>query len=116
MGIRLDASGDYLNRASAFTTSSFTAMGWCQVASDLGPSEMPIFVGMASVGSDADVYLIWRQGGSGSLPMTVVCFDAVGGDQLTTFGSKPAVGEWFHWYIKCSGTGANLLEAGWRRL
>jgi hypothetical protein len=40
--------------------------------------------------------------------------DAGAVTSLTTTASRPAVGEDFFWFVRCSGTGANLLEAGYR--
>lgn len=113
MAVRLDAAGDYLQRtANLPTTTAFTVCGWSRVVTDQGALVyQPIAVNLN--GSFDAWYLYWSNG-TFSSQMRVGC--AVGGVESsgTALGSRPAAGTDFFWYIKCSGTGAGLLEAGWR--
>lgn len=114
MALRVDAVGDSLSRASALTITSFTLMGWSQVVTDRGATTWQQLAGAQVT---ADAYIAWgwsTNDGTSSV-------SELGNWNGTTwtsviFGSRPAVGDWFHWYLKCAGTGANQLEAGWRRL
>lgn len=113
MALRTDASGDILSRSSALTITSFTLMGWNQVVSNRGAMQWQSLAG-AQVSSSAYIGWGWSSNDTGSTSE----LGSWNGSTWTSvfFGSRPAVGDWFHWYLKCAGTGANQLEAGWKRL
>lgn len=116
MAIRLDASGDYVSRASAVSIGSFTCMGWTQMVTDRGSATtQPILILTRTFGTNADIFFDWEDGGVGDGVMTIGSYDGSTAP-TTNFGSRPAAGDWFHWYVKCSGSGSGNLEAGWRRL
>lgn len=114
MAIRVDAVGDTLSRASAVTITSFTLMGHTQVVTDRGSTEWQSLCG-AQVNSNS--YIGWGWSSNDGTP-SISELGSWNGSVWTSviFGSRPAVGDWFHWYLKCAGTGSNQLEAGWRRL
>jgi hypothetical protein len=114
MGIRLDAVGDTLG----FTTNlpsntAFTIMADTVMVSDPGSSFGQFLVALLDASNTDAIALMWEHGVSPN-GMAIVISDA--GVEISTavFASRPAVGLPFTWYFKCSGTGANLVEAGWR--
>jgi hypothetical protein len=94
--------------------TSFTVCGIAQIATNKGSGvSQPIFTSAITIGTTFDVLLYWDQPTvAGS--MAIASVNAAG--TFTAFASRPAAGAWFEWYIRCSGTGANLLAAGWRNL
>jgi hypothetical protein len=104
-----------LRRATNLPTiTSFTVCGIAQIATNKGSGvSQPIFTSSITIGTTFDVLLYWDQPTvAGS--MAIASVNAAG--TFTAFASRPAAGAWFEWYIRCSGTGANLLAAGWRNL
>lgn len=103
----------YLGGVNRLDASSFTVMGWAYVITDLGAISQPVFIATDTFGTDADVFFDWKDTNAGS-NMSIGSYNPGDGANTTQFGSRPATATWFHWYVKCSGTGAAALEAGWR--
>lgn len=111
MSVRLDAAADSIHRtANLPSLTSFTACGWSRIISNLGAALQPLFWSLDAGATDG--ILFYWDDATGVMRIEV----ADGGSIIAgaNFGSRPAVGTDFFWYAKCSGTGANLLEAGWR--
>lgn len=113
MSIRFDASGDYLSLAYGATPglaiTSFTLCGWSYVVSDRGNVEQSI-TATGNPGVTADLYYGWDDGANVAFAGSYVT-----GGTAYVFPSRPAVGEWFFWYMRCAGGGGSDLQIGWRR-
>jgi len=111
MAIRISDSSSYYQRSSALTLTSFTAMGWGYQVSDRGTNTtQSIFTGTRAIPTNADTFLNWEE---------VTEIMQIGSwDSVTTnrgaLASRPSLGTWFHWYVTCSGSGANELKGAWR--
>lgn len=114
MSVRLDAVGDVLNRtANLPSLTAFTVMGVDRIVSDLGSGVVQPLLYMLDGSLRDGIALAWN-GGAGAMALVV----ADGGAPVSTgnFASRPAVGTDFVWYVRCSGTGTNLVQAGWRAI
>lgn len=113
MAVRLDAAGDYLQRtANLPTNTAFTVCGWSRIISDQGALiYQPI---VTSINGSYDGWAIEWSVPTASSQMQVACRVSGSDTSIAAFASRPAVGTDFFWYIKCSGTGANQCEGGWR--
>lgn len=110
MAVRTDAAGDYLSRtASLPSDTAFTLMGWGRIVTDLGSGAFQPLYTALNAGATAGHGIYWEQG---TTPGSMAIFS--GGAAFTLFASRPAVGTDFCWYARCSGSGANQYEAGWR--
>lgn len=114
MSVRCDASGDDLYRnANLPSPSSFTACGWARIISNIGAGTPQPLFWMFDAGLTDGVALFWNTAAT----TTALELDVADGGVVTSSGttaSRPAVGEDFVWYVRCSGTGAGLVEAGYR--
>lgn len=111
MSIRIDGTADLLQRtANLPSLTAFTLCGWSRVISNLGATLQPLFWCLDAGATDG-ILFHWDDA-TGNMDVEVSDGGAI--TASVDLGSRPAVGTDFFWYIKCSGTGANLLEAGWR--
>ena len=114
MAITISASTMGLSRtANLPSNTNFTASGWCQVISDVGANTLQPIYSHLSAGLDG---LLFGWEGGGSELMGITCLLAGASSSTATFASRPATGTSFFWYVRCSGTGASQLEAGWRSM
>lgn len=114
MAISITASTMGLSRtANLPSNTSFTACGWSLINSDVGANTLQPLYSHLSAGLDG-LLLAWE--GGGTELMGITCLIGGASSSTTTFASRPATGTPFFWYTRCSGTGANQLEAGWRAM
>lgn len=112
MAILFDTNTDVLGSLASpgvgWSTTSFTVCGFAQITSEVGSQ---VFTVGSVDGANESVGFSWAGTSSGT--MYVYSNSSGGGAFSTAFGSRPATGVPFFWYLKCSGTGAGLLQAGW---
>jgi hypothetical protein len=109
MALRLNASNETLTRSSPPALTSFTVCGWAYIVTDRGNGlTQPI----VSFTPTAAAYLVWEIDSSANT-MQIGSYDGGATANNANFGSRPAVATWFFFYLRCSGTGANLLQGGW---
>lgn len=111
MAVRIDAVGDTLTRSANLpSNTSFTVCGWSRIVVNQGSVTQPLFYQLDAGATDG-IIVDWGNT-LGNMALGV----SDGGSIISTanFASRPAAGADFHWYVKCSGTGSNLVEAGWR--
>jgi hypothetical protein len=114
MGIRIDATGDDLSfSANVPSNTAFTIMGDTVIVSDRGASVIQPLV-IALDGGSTDGFAFDWSIDTASSTMQLAATDGGVATSFTNFASRPAVNTPFTFYVKCSGTGAGLLEAGWR--
>lgn len=114
MAIRTNATADVLTLAGSLPSNfSFTIMGDFKIVADIGATTIqPLF--WALDGANTDGYsLFWSKAASSSL-MEVASYDAGAATDFNELSSRPAVGQTFCAYMKCSGSGTNTMSAGWR--
>lgn len=105
MALRLEqANSERLFRTSGPSMTAFTAMGWARVEPGTTGTQ-----GLFSM-NGYNVCACWRDSPGDAL----FTFDGVVYNP-STLPSMPSTGEWWHWYVKCSGTGSGQIEYGWRR-
>ncbi len=113
MAILIDSNSEWPQINSILDILSFTAMGWSYIVSDLGsPAVQNICDCSSSVPTDADAYIAWEAFGGENMYLS--SYNLTDGEAPVAFASRPAIGTWWHWYIQCSGSGANQLVGGWR--
>lgn len=112
MAIRLDAVGDTLTRSANLPSlTSFTLCGWVQIVADVGGGALQPIFWCLNAGNTDGIAVFWEDTG-GTMDLEV--FDGGSVVSNSNFASRPAVGTPFFWYVKCSGTGSNLVTAGFR--
>ena len=112
MAVRTNAASDTVTRSANLpSATSFTFCGWSRITSDVGAAlQIPFWLGDGSAngaawcwdGTDNTGYLLYFSSGSSKYG--------------AAFSSRPAVGSWFFWYVRCSGTSSGNLQGGWRSL
>lgn len=108
MAIRFNASADRYRRTTGLPSiQNFTVCGWSKFITDRGD----VAQGMVTWEPEVLAYITWRYG-FGDSRMAIGSFDG-GTENVVKFTNKPALGAWFFWYLRCSGSGANLLQGGW---
>lgn len=114
MSVRFSANTmGYSRSATLPANTSFTLMADVQVVTDRGAAtQQPIFA-LADAGLTDLVSLSWETTAADAV-MRAQVFDAGVITSSGIFASRPATNQVFSCYLKCSGTGANLVEAGWR--
>lgn len=113
MAVYFDSASDAIGATSggaiAGNVESRTLCGVARIESNTSVSQLlAAFSDSASYFSAA---LEWRSLGSDTMSLRTDNTSAVA--TRTNFASRPAVGEYFFWYLKCSGTGAGAVEGGW---
>lgn len=99
---RLFDSTEYVSRTSGPSATAFTLMAWYRVDSYAAPADWQGLLDLRTA----------------SGPVCEVTLDASGNLDLWNNSSSvaliahPAVGDWFHVYVRCSGSGAGLLQGG----
>ena len=110
MSVGLNADTDLIGiTANLPDDQNFTAAGWSYVVSDSGAVSQPIV--WLIDGSVSGSAIFWDASDDVMYVLDLVTGSAA---SAAAFASRPATGAWFAWYLRCSGTGANQLEAGWR--
>ena len=114
MAVYFDSTADIIGATSggavAGNVESRTICGLARIETN-SSSATQLICGFSNSQSYFSVRLDWRRSSSDS--MYLYCQNGSGGTSPVTFASRPAVGELFFWYVKCSGTGSNAVEAGW---
>lgn len=113
MAIRFNAVGDTLDLTTSLPlNASFTVICDAQVISDVGaPAVQPLYMALNAALTHG-YYLLWEGGTNGVMEMVTLSGGGVV-DQYS-FPSRPVEGSAFVFYLRCSGTGANQFECGWR--
>lgn len=110
MALRFDASADRLTRSANLPSiTGFTICGVSVINTDRGAST---YQPLITVTPYAAAYILWGGGASHLSKMLLGSYNGSSENNIE-FTSRPAVGVRFFWYIRCSGSGANLLQAGW---
>lgn len=111
MAVYFDSSADIIGALSggaiAGNVESRTLCGLSRIQSNTGSTQ--ILGGFTNALGYFSAALYWRGIGDS---MYVTVADGVT-TSSSTFASRPAVGDLFFWYLKCSGTGSGDLEGGW---
>lgn len=114
MAVYFDSTADIIGATSggavAGNVESRTICGLARIETN-SSSATQLICGFSNSQSYFSVRLDWRRSSNDS--MYLYCQNGSGGTSPVTFASRPAVGELFFWYVKCSGTGSNAVEAGW---
>lgn len=104
MAVRLDAVTDTLTRTTGLPgITSFTLMGWFQMAANTGGFQSFLAYGTSTAGS-GNFYSLTTNGGN-------LTFVAYNGATNSTATGTITVGAWMHLALTCAGTGANQLLA-----
>lgn len=113
MAVYFDSSADVIGATSGGAISgnveARTICGLARIeANNLSNQLLAAFSDSTGYFSAA---LEWRNAGTDFMTLRTDTTGATA--NRTNFASRPAVGELFFWYLKCSGTGAGQVEAGW---
>lgn len=114
MAVYFDSATDVIGATSggaiAGNVEARTICGLGRIEANAG-SATQLIAAFSDSASYFSAALEWRASGTDSMFVRV---DTTGGfANRTAFASRPAVGELFFWYLKCSGTGAGEVEGGW---
>lgn len=114
MALYFDSTADVIGATSggaiAGNVEARTICGLGRIEANAG-SATQLIAAFSDSASYFSAALEWRAAGTDSMFVRV---DTTGGvANRTAFASRPAVGELFFWYLKCSGTGAGQVEGGW---
>lgn len=115
LAVAAGSGGNIVAGATPSVFSAFTLCGMCLVISDVatGINVRQIIVAMCDIDMvDDPVFLDWD--GNNTNTMLIGSYQPPNYAEAT-FASRPAVGEWFHFYVRCSGAGTAQLEAGWAK-
>lgn len=106
MAVKLTGNGVYYHRTTGLPASgtAWTICGWAQSASFAGPPH--VLMTMRTAASTIQFELIHHTGASQMV---------LDGSARVAFASRPATGEWFFFWVQCSGSGAGAMTAGWIR-
>lgn len=114
MGVFINSGTDTLNQTSSVPAlTSFTLMGDCNIALNSGTSNLQPLFGIFDATLGDGVLVMWNESASFQ-SMNLVCTDASSVTSRHTFVSRPEVCRPFNWFVKCSGSGAGKVVAGWR--
>lgn len=99
---RLFDSTEYISRTSGPSATAFTMMAWVRVDSFTAPSD---FQGLMDIRT--------ASGKVGEITVFDGAFVSLENSSTSvSLIAAPAAGVWFHVYMRCSGSGAGLLQAG----
>lgn len=113
MAIRTNSAGDYLIRSASLpSNTSFTIFWVGEVVSDQGAAVQPLVFFYDSVTLDG-VILAWDVGAN---DMALIAYDNGVPTNSVGFGTRIPVATPYAAFVRCSGSGSNQLEAGWRSL
>lgn len=113
MAVRFSTATDALNQTTSVpANTSFTLMGDCVIVFDRGSGNSQVIAGEFNASFTDGVAIAWNE--SGFARGTVTVTDAGVATSRGEFSSRPEQNRPFCWYLKCSGTGAGLVEGGWR--
>lgn len=106
MAVKLTGNGVYYHRTTGLPASgtAWTICGWARSASFAGPPH--VLMTMRTAASTIQFELIHHTGASQMV---------IDGSARVAFASRPATGEWFFFWVQCSGSGAGAMTAGWIR-
>lgn len=110
MSLRRSTGSDTLDGVSPSAVTAFTICGKSYILSDRGVVDQYIVNLSAGAGADIIAGMYWQDASAAG--MRVISWDG-STTNANGFASAPGVGEWFHWYLRCSGSGAGLLQGGW---
>lgn len=107
--LRFDDSADIIGRTTNLPSlTSFTVLLISRVNSNRGSGDIQSYINFTP---EAHAYLLWEYGfGLGA--MAVGSWNG-SNENFSAFTSRPAVGDWACVYLRCSGSAANQLQAGW---
>ena len=113
MAVYFDSATDVIGANSggaiAGNVEARTICGFARIESNAAQTQM--LGGFSDSATYFSATLEWRSVGSDTMSLRV---DTTAGvPNRTNFASRPAVGDLFFWYLKCSGTGAGQVEGGW---
>lgn len=97
-----------IRRLNLVNTINTTICGWARINTSADS-----FIALSSVG--IEMAILWDGAGAGSSGnMVLVSYNGI---TLNTnaFASRPPLGEWFFFYMSCSGLGTNQFTGGWIR-
>lgn len=113
MAVYFDSATDVIGANSggaiAGNVEARTICGFARIESNAAQSQM--LGGFSDSATYFSAALEWRSVGSDTMSLRVDTTAGVA--NRTNLASRPAVGETFFWYLKCSGTGAGQVEGGW---
>lgn len=111
MSLRFDTNSEGLKRTGNIpSNTSFTVCFWVYIVADLGNGVMQALITLNS--ATYTCWLYWNHSGSPGATLFGT-FESTGGTFNVTGFAKPAAGQWIFYWMRCSGTGANLHEAGY---
>jgi hypothetical protein len=99
---RLFDSTEYVSRTSGPSATAFTLMAWYRVDSYAAPAD---WQGLLDLRTASGLVCEVTLDASGNL-------DLWNNSSSVALIAHPAVGDWFHVYVRCSGSGAGLLQGG----
>lgn len=113
MAVYFDSAADIIGASSggaiAGNVEARTVCSFARIEANL--SQTQFLAGFSDTLSYLSAAIEWRSAGSDTMSLRVET--TAGVPTRTNFASRPAVGELFFWYLKCSGTGAGQVEGGW---
>lgn len=110
MAIRFDAVGDQLNRtANLPPNGSFTYMLWAVIDNELTAGTYQPYIWALDATSQQG-YACGVVNGI----FDIECYNAGAVASSSSVASRPTAGQAACIYVRCSGTGANLINAGYR--
>lgn len=114
MAVYIDSTGDTLNQTSSLpANTAFTVMGDGCIAVNRGDTFFQIIAFCSNASFTDGIALVWNEQAVNP-KMCLSVYDASATVSQFIFRDRPDVGRPFCWYVKCSGTGTNLVEGGWR--
>lgn len=113
MAVYFDSATDVIGANSggaiAGNVEARTICGFARIESNAAQTQ--VLGGFSDSATYFSAALEWRSVGSDTMSLRVDTTAGVA--NRTNLASRPAVGETFFWYLKCSGTGAGQVEGGW---
>lgn len=114
MAVDFDSTADVIGASSggaiAGNVEARTICGLGRIEANAG-SGTQLIAAFSDSASYFSAALEWRSIAGDTMSLRADTTGAVA--NRTNFASRPAVGELFFWYLKCSGTGAGQVEGGW---
>lgn len=114
MAVYFDSTADVIGASSggaiAGNVEARTICGLGRIEANAG-SGTQLIAAFSDSASYFSAALEWRSIAGDTMSLRADTTGAVA--NRTNFASRPAVGELFFWYLKCSGTGAGQVEGGW---